>query len=82
MRFRVGYKRLVALWAIVALPTLYYGIPYSGGETSPRFYNVGGAIMWLISACILLLPLISLPFFIKKRDKPEPGRDLQQGCED
>jgi hypothetical protein len=66
MRLRSGYKRLLILWAVIALPSLYYGIPYSEGDITPKFDNISGVIMWIIAAAILLLPIISLPFFLKK----------------
>lgn len=69
MRLRPGYKRLLILWAVIALPVLYYGIPYSEGDITPRIYNVAGAIMWIVAVTILLLPLISLPFFLRKDDE-------------
>jgi hypothetical protein len=73
MKLRAGYKRIVILWALIALPSLYYGIPYSEGDFIPRFYNIGGTIMWLIAVVILLLPLLSLPFFLRKSDASEDG---------
>jgi hypothetical protein len=68
MKFRAGYKRLVIFWLILVIPVLYYGIPYSGGDITPVFENVAGVIQWLVAVAFLLLPLVSLPFFLKKQD--------------
>jgi putative exporter of polyketide antibiotics len=82
MKLRPGYKRLVASWAVIALPSLYYGIPYSEGDIAPRFTNIGGTVMWLLAMIILLLPLISLPYFLNRQDEPERDVDYAQQHED
>lgn len=66
------------LWAVIALPSLYYGIPYSGGDITPGFESISGAIMWVVAVAILLLPLISLPFFLEGKDKAQITEEYNQ----
>ena len=69
MRVPGSYWKLCVVWAVIALPTLYYGLPYGGWHLSIDIESLADAIGLLIACGIMLLPIVSLPFFLRSAEK-------------
>ena len=67
MQLKPAYWWLCLIWLIIAVPTLYYGIPYGGGRLEIRFDGFLDFIGGAVAAAIMLFPLIGLPFFLRRK---------------
>lgn len=66
---RPAYWWLCALWLLIIVPVLYYGIPYAGGDYFPTIDSIGSLILTIICLAVVFFPVIAFPFMREKKQE-------------